>query len=180
MRNKILFFIFSILIAFSVFAFSTFSSQQKEKDKAKKTIPVIKKNEKIFKENKNDSVAIPVKNYTTQVLDSIKKSQEIKNVTLHKKNAHASYYHSKFNGRRTANGEIFDNNKYTAAHKKLPFGTILKVTNEVNGNYVIVKVNDRGPFTKSRDIDLSRKAFMELVDNKNSGSVMVTIEVIEE
>ena len=96
-----------------------------------------------------------------------------------KKKAHASYYHNRFNGRRTASGKRFSNNKYTAAHKKLPFGTKVKVTNEANGKFVIVEITDRGPFSKAREIDLSRKAFMELVENKNTGVCIVTIEVIE-
>ena len=98
---------------------------------------------------------------------------------LYKKKAHASYYHNKFNGKRTASGKRFDNNKYTAAHRKFPFGTKLRVTNEVNGKSVIVEVNDRGPFSKGREIDLSRRAFMDIAHNKNSGYVDVTIEVIE-
>ncbi|MGC4040793.1 MAG: septal ring lytic transglycosylase RlpA family protein [Flavobacterium sp.] len=96
-----------------------------------------------------------------------------------KKNAHASYYHSRFEGRRTASGKKFSNKSYTAAHKKLPFGTKVKVTNEANGKYVIVEITDRGPFSKAREIDLSRKAFMDIVSNKNSGSAIVTIEVLE-
>lgn len=95
-----------------------------------------------------------------------------------KRGAHASYYANKFNGRRTASGRRFDNSKYTAAHKKLPFGTKLKVTNEANGKSVVVEVIDRGPFTKGREIDLTRKAFMEIASNKNSGSMLVTIEQI--
>ncbi|MCP2029534.1 rare lipoprotein A (peptidoglycan hydrolase) [Flavobacterium sp. HSC-32F16] len=55
----------------------------------------------------------------------------------YKKDAHASYYHDKFNGRKTASGRKFNNNDLTAAHKKLPFGTIVKVTNEANNKFVI-------------------------------------------
>ena len=75
-----------------------------------------------------------------------------------KSGAHASYYAEKFHGRKTASGKIFNMNKLTAAHKKLPFGTILKVTNEKNGKSVIVEINDRGPYVKGREIDLSKKA----------------------
>ena len=95
-----------------------------------------------------------------------------------KKKAHASYYASRFNGKRTASGKKFDNNKYTAAHRKLPFGTKLRLTNEVNGKCVIVEVTDRGPFTKGREIDISRRAFMDITHNKNSGAVDVTIEIV--
>lgn len=95
---------------------------------------------------------------------------------MFKKNAHASYYHDKFNGRKTASGKRFDNSKLTAAHRKLPFGTKLKITNEANGKFVIVEVTDRGPFAKGREIDLSKKAFMDIASNKNSGAVIVKIE----
>lgn len=98
----------------------------------------------------------------------------------YKKNAHASYYADRFNGKRTANGSRFNNNKYTAAHKKLPFGTRIKVTNEANGKFVIVKVTDRGPFVKTRELDLSKRAFMEITKNKGAGAMKVTIETIVE
>ena len=90
----------------------------------------------------------------------------------------ASYYHNKFNGRKTASGEVFSNNKLTAAHRTYPFGTYLKVTNVANGKSVLVKVNDRGPFTKEKELDLSRKAFMDITDNPNKGNLQVNIEVV--
>jgi rare lipoprotein A len=93
-----------------------------------------------------------------------------------KKNAHASYYHDKFNGKKTASGKRFDNQKLTAAHRKFPFGTKLKITNEANGKSVIVEVIDRGPFARGREIDLSKKAFMDITSNKRSGAVNVKIE----
>jgi rare lipoprotein A len=95
---------------------------------------------------------------------------------LFKKNAHASYYHDKFNGKKTASGKRFDNTKLSAAHRKLPFGTKLKITNEANGKFVIVEVIDRGPFARGREIDLSKKAFMDIASNKSSGAVIVKIE----
>ncbi|WP_116790052.1 septal ring lytic transglycosylase RlpA family protein [Flavobacterium psychrotrophum] len=97
--------------------------------------------------------------------------------TTFEKKAVATYYADKFNGKQTASGEKFSNSKLTAAHKKLPFGTKLKVTNNANGKSVIVTVNDRGPFTKGYDIDLSKKAFMEISDNKNQGKLTVTLEI---
>lgn len=97
--------------------------------------------------------------------------------SVYDKKAVACYYHDKFNGRKTASGEKFSNSKYTAAHKKLPFGTKVKVTNKANDKSVIVTINDRGPFTRGRDIDLSKKAFMEITDNKNHGTLNVIIEV---
>ena len=95
---------------------------------------------------------------------------------LYKTDAHASYYANKFNGRKTASGKRFSNSKYTAAHRKLPFGTILRITNEKNGQCVLVEVTDRGPFARGREIDLSKRAFMDIADNKNSGTIRVKIE----
>jgi rare lipoprotein A len=99
--------------------------------------------------------------------------------TLYKTHAHASYYNDKFNGKRTASGKRFNNNKFTAAHKKFAFGTKLKITNERNNKSVIVEVIDRGPFSKKRDIDLTKKAFMKIASNKGSGSMNVKIEILK-
>jgi rare lipoprotein A len=74
----------------------------------------------------------------------------------------ASHYADKFHGRQTASGEIFNMYDYSCAHKTLPFGTILKITNRVNGESVLVKVNDRGPYVNDRIIDLSYKAAKEI------------------
>jgi rare lipoprotein A len=74
----------------------------------------------------------------------------------------ASYYAAKFHGRRTASGEMFDNADMTAAHRTLPFGTRVRVTNPANGRSVVVRINDRGPFTRGRMIDVSRAAAEEL------------------
>jgi rare lipoprotein A len=98
---------------------------------------------------------------------------------LYKKAAHASYYADKFHNHKTASGKKYDKNKFSAAHKKLPFGTIVKVTNEANGKSVIVEINDRGPFVRSREIDLSRRAFMEITGNKSSGNMKVTMEILQ-
>lgn len=70
----------------------------------------------------------------------------------------ASYYADKFNGRKTASGDVFRNRKKTAAHKTLPFGTKVKVTHLKTGRSVKVRINDRGPFVKGRIIDLSKKS----------------------
>lgn len=104
---------------------------------------------------------------------------EVGKYTFYKKNVHASYYHDKFNGRRTSSGIRFDNNKFTAAHKLLPFGTKLKVTNLASGKSVIVEVIDRGPFVKSREIDLSKRAFMDIAKNKGAGVMFVNIEILD-
>lgn len=97
---------------------------------------------------------------------------------LYSSRSHASYYADKFHGRMTANGEIFDMNAYTAAHKTLPFNTVLRVTNLANGKSVTVRVNDRGPFVKGREIDLSRAA-AEKIGMINSGVAEVSIEIIK-
>ena len=109
-------------------------------------------------------------------VDTIKPRLKLK---AFKTKAHASYYHNKFNGKRTSSGIRFSNDKYTAAHRKLPFGTKLKVTNEENGKWVIVEVIDRGPFSRGREIDLTKRAFMEIASNKNSGVIIVKLEIVE-
>lgn len=101
-------------------------------------------------------------------------------LTLYKKDVLTTYYADKFNGRKTSSGERFDNTKYTAAHMKLPFGTLVRVTNEANGKWVDVKVNDRGPYSKKLEIDLTKKAFLEIASNKNHGTFKVKIEIIED
>lgn len=74
----------------------------------------------------------------------------------------ASYYAARFDGRRTASGERFDNANLTAAHRTLPFGTLVRVTNVTTSKSVIVRINDRGPFSAGRMIDVSRAAAEEL------------------
>ena len=74
----------------------------------------------------------------------------------------ASFYGEEWNGRRTANGEIFNTYELTAAHKSLPFGTKVKVVNKTTGKSVVVRINDRGPFVKGRTLDLSKKAFQSI------------------
>ncbi len=92
--------------------------------------------------------------------------------------AYASYYGEKFHGRLTANGEIFDMNAYTAAHRTLPFGTIVEVTNLENGKKVIVRINDRGPFVGNREIDVSKAAAAAL-DMLSRGVTKVSIKKID-
>lgn len=89
----------------------------------------------------------------------------------------ASYYANMFNGRKTANGEIFNNAHMTAAHRTLPFGTLLEVTNLRNGRSVIVRVNDRGPYVRPRVIDLS-KAAARKIGMQHHGITRVKISVI--
>lgn len=116
----------------------------------------------------------------TVLTDTVSVDSSLTTYIPYKENVHASYYHDKFNGRKTASGEKFDNNLYTAAHRTLKFGTKIKVTNKVNNQSVIVTVNDRGPFIKDREIDLSKRAFMEITEYKLTGFLIVHLEVLEE
>jgi len=87
----------------------------------------------------------------------------------------ASWYGPGFHGRKTANGERFNTNDLTAAHKSLPFNTLLRVTNLENGRYTIVRVNDRGPYARGRIIDLSYAAKTEI---GMGGLAKVKIEIV--
>lgn len=88
----------------------------------------------------------------------------------------ASYYGRRFHGRRTANGERFDMHAMTAAHKSLPFGTKVRVTNPRNGKSVTVRINDRGPYIRGRTIDLSRAAAGKLgIIQRGHGKVELDI-----
>jgi len=79
-----------------------------------------------------------------------------------KGNMKASWYGPGFHGRKTANGEVYDQNSFTAAHKSLKFGTLLKITNLKNNKSVVIRINDRGPYIHGRDLDLSKAAASEL------------------
>lgn len=103
-----------------------------------------------------------------------------------KENAHshaligqASWYGNRFHGKLTASGETYNMNAYTSAHKSLPFGTIVRVTNTANNKSVDVKINDRGPYVKGRIIDLSYQAFTQ-IGNIKKGTVPVKIEIIDD
>ncbi len=99
-------------------------------------------------------------------------SSSVKNET-----GKASYYADKYQGRQTANGERFNQNARTAAHKRLTFGTWVKVTNVKNGKSVVVRINDRGPFVKGRVIDLSKSAFRAIA-NTRLGVINVVVETL--
>ena len=192
MNTKITSFLLVLVSSFALLAFSTGNPQQKEKpqekNKEKSTPAKDSKEIKEIKDGKDKTKAVTTPKTDTVAVKEVPVIKETDTLQIdpnsklkvYKKHAHASYYHNKFNGRRTASGKRFDNNKYTAAHKKLPFGTLVKVTNEANGKSVIVEITDRGPFSKVRDIDLTKRAFMDIASNKNSGVVIVKIEVVEE
>jgi rare lipoprotein A len=90
----------------------------------------------------------------------------------------ASYYADDYHGKQTSNGEVYDMNDLTAAHRTFPFGTKVRVTNLENKKTVVVRVNDRGPFKEERIIDLSLGAAKEL-DLIRMGTARVRLEVLE-
>jgi rare lipoprotein A len=91
----------------------------------------------------------------------------------------ASFYAERFAGRRTANGERYDPKAYTAAHRTLPFGSVVRVVYEKTGDWVLVRINDRGPYGPSkRVIDLSREAARRL-SMLDEGVVRVRLELLE-
>jgi rare lipoprotein A len=107
-----------------------------------------------------------------------------KNTTPPSSNKHAlrgeaSWYGPGFHGKKTASGEIYDQTKFTAAHKTLPLGSRARVTNVKNGNSVEVEINDRGPFVEGRILDLSRAAAKAL-DFVDSGIAPVRVELLDE
>ena len=97
---------------------------------------------------------------------------------LYKTGVTASYYAEDFHGKKTSNGERFNMNDLTCAHKSLPFDTILKVTNLANGKSVQVRVNDRGPFVATREIDLSKAAAVKL-GMIGTGTTKVKLEIVK-
>lgn len=88
-----------------------------------------------------------------------------------KYHVNATWYRA---GRKTANGEKFDPHGMTAAHKKLPFNTMVRVTNPENGKSILVRINDRGPFTKGRDLDLAMGA-AKAIDMKGTSKLIMEI-----
>lgn len=106
--------------------------------------------------------------FTLANLDKV--SNENEEVTV-------SWYGPGFQGKLTASGEKFDMNDFTAAHKKLPFGTQVKITNIRNDKSVIVTINDRGPFHGNRKFDLSKAAFHEIAAD-GRGVITATYEIL--
>ncbi|MFZ7265391.1 septal ring lytic transglycosylase RlpA family protein [Avibacterium avium] len=102
------------------------------------------------------------KNYSYVVKGVTYSTKHKKDAKHYRQEGVASYYHRMFAGRKTSNGEYYNPNSYTAAHKTLPLNSYALVTNLRNGKKVVVRINDRGPFVKGRIIDLSRKAANQL------------------
>ena len=176
--------ILTLLLSIILVSFASGQSITKEKQKTIAKKDTVQKNKTLVVKQEKSSLIKDTLNTkktvnTNQgiILDTL--SLVKGKLVPYKKEVHASYYADKFNGKRTTSGIKFDNNKYTAAHKKLPFGTKVKITNIASGKSVIVEVIDRGPFVKSREIDLSKRAFMEIAKNKGNGVMMVNIEIIE-
>lgn len=107
--------------------------------------------------------------------NSPQKSKESKPYQVGK----ASWYGKQFHGRTTASGEPYDMFQFTAAHRQLPLGTWVKVTNVHNGRWVMVRVNDRGPVPESRIIDLSYGAAEMLFDAKDRGLLKVRLDIVQ-
>ncbi len=137
------------------------------------------------------SLPLPVSQYAKKMIktDLIKKVTDLKIVETsavseivekagNKVSGIVSWYADKFHGRKTSSGELYNKNNLTAAHKTLPFGTKVKVTNTKNGKSVVVKINDRGPHTKSRLLDLSKAAFTS-IGSTNSGTLNINMEVVK-
>lgn len=114
-----------------------------------------------------------------KVTDTIKKDSINEKLEMYHKGAHASYYANKFNGRRTASGTKFNNNDMTCAHRKLPFGTKLKITGVKTKKVVYVTVTDRGPFVKTKHIDLTKAAFDKVKPKAYGGHIEVDIEIVK-
>ncbi len=114
-----------------------------------------------------------------EVVVEKEEKEEAKVVVVKVLNGQASYYADKFHGRSTASGEKYDKTKLTAAHRSLPFGTRVRVTNLRNGQQVIVRINDRGPFVDGRIVDLSRAA-AEQIGMVRDGVVKVKVEVLKQ
>ncbi|MES2239498.1 MAG: septal ring lytic transglycosylase RlpA family protein [Bacteroidota bacterium] len=167
----------TLLFLFVAVVFANAQSKARHKTAASKT--VLSKSSSSKGNSSKDTLA---KSFAFVTKNDIVKDtihdEVVGKLKVYKKSVHASYYADKFNGQRTTSGVRFSNNDYTAAHKKFPFGTKLKITNEANGKSVIVEVIDRGPFVRSREIDLTKRAFMEIAKNKGAGSMIVTIEEI--
>lgn len=125
--------------------------------------------------------ATNVEKHVAPAVDNPKPKKEVKTdtpETTYIGKGKASFYANKFQNRKTANGERFKQSALTAAHKKLPFGTKVKVTNTKNGKSVIVRINDRGPYVRGRVIDLSRSAFKK-IGNTRAGVIKVKLEIVK-
>ena len=144
-----------------------------EKEKASQGSVMVTNLNTIY-QNKEENLNVNSKNEA--VADTFEKVIEERERYTHFQTGMASYYGGSWHGKKTANGEIFNENSLTAAHKTLPFGTKVKVTNLDNGKSVVVRINDRGPYSKGRVIDLSKVAFSKIAST-SKGVTRVKLEV---
>ncbi len=144
-----------------------------EKEKASQGSVMVTNLNTIY-QNKEENLNVNSKNEA--VADTFEKVIEERERYTHFQTGMASYYGGSWHGKKTANGEIFNENSLTAAHKTLPFGTKVKVTNLDNGKSVVVRINDRGPYSKGRVIDLSKVAFSRIAST-SKGVTRVKLEV---
>jgi len=122
----------------------------------------------------------PATNDRTQPQTVVPSKRTYSNKETHEIVGYATFYSHRFAGRRTANGETYQPDKFTAAHRTLPFGTRLRVTSLKNNSTVVVRVNDRGPYNDyTRIIDLSRAAARSL-GMIRSGVIKVSIKVLDD
>ena len=159
-----------IALLISLALSGTVSSEDKDTKEAKKIAEKVKR--KVEHTEKAEGSQDLVKDKVT-----VNKSSDGKPIV--EQLGEASYYGPGFHGKKTATGEKFDQNEKTAAHPTLPLGTKATVTNLENGTSVDVKINDRGPYVKGRDIDLSKGAAKELGMTKGGvAPVKIEAEVI--
>ena len=144
-----------------------------EKEKASQGSVMVTNLNTIY-QNKEENLNVNSKN--KEVSDTFEKVIEEREKYTHFQTGMASYYGGSWHGKKTTNGEIFNENSLTAAHKTLPFGTKVKVTNLDNGKSVVVRINDRGPYSKGRVIDLSKVAFSKIAST-SKGVTRVKLEV---
>lgn len=171
------FFVLLLTVAFIVFG-ATDTVAQKQRKKKTFHKKEIKKDKEIVANPEMDTVKKDNTDLAQKevIIDSL--LVEKGTFKLYKDKVHVSYYANRFHGKKTASGKRFDMNKMTAAHKKLPFGTIVRITNEANGKSVVVEIIDRGPFVKGREIDLSKRAFFAIASG-NGGYIIGRMEVLQ-
>lgn len=131
---------------------------------------IIKKSQEKTKYNTQENVQIGVLDKLSNIA-----ANSVRNFT---QTGAASWYGRQFHGKKTASGDVFDMHKFTAAHKTLPLNCLIRVTNKQNGKSIVVKVNDRGPFSSNRILDLSYGAAKQL--GMTEGIAKVNIERISD
>ena len=146
--------------------------------KQSKSSSVISNRQREIANNRSEQVVLGKRKLKPVVINIKSSNEKVAQNYSSYETGKASYYAGKFNGRHTASGEVFSNNEFTAAHRTLPFGTKVRVVNIANGNNVEVTINDRGPYSGGRILDLSAAAFSSL-DNLSRGIIEVELQVLE-